>query len=296
MKKKSLRRLGSACGLATLYFASSSAHAFCTEFDIFGIGVNCTDEGHKRITGYMKPILRDGVWGAIWTGNYAQDNPLGDLRKDGQRHFEVCRFRDQPRSLDDTSDIAPGSIEYIRSTYRNAIAYLDPADPDPMVAADRFGKLLHPVQDFYSHTNWINLLGITELSPTPASPEHLFERTLGEWPLIDLLGPVRDGIILGQVPLEGLPAGWSVTWPMDSETPVFLPGDGTELRGLITGATENGLPDGAGADGHDDRRVQSHRCEHQHGRCHRGPAHQDGGPWGIQGRRHLPSLHPFPRR
>jgi hypothetical protein len=238
--KKTLRRFGSACGLATLYFASPSAHAFCTEFDILGIGVNCTDEGHKRITGYVKPILRDGVWGAIWTGNYAQDNPLGDLRKDGQRHFEVCRFRDEPRSLADPSDIAPGSIEYIRSTYRNAIAYLDPADPDPMVAADRFGKLLHPVQDFYSHTNWINLLGITE--PNPASPEHLFERTLGEWPLIDLLGPVRDGIILGQVPLEGLPAGWSVTWPMDSETPVFLTGDGTtELRGLITGATEDGV-------------------------------------------------------
>jgi hypothetical protein len=238
--KKTLRRLGSACGLATLYFASSSAHAFCTEFDIFGIGVNCTGEGHKRITGYIKPILRDDIWGAIWNGNYAQDNPLGDFRNDGQRHFEVCRFRDQPRSLADPSDIAPGSIEYIRSTYRNAINYLDPAAPDPIVAADRFGKLLHPVQDFYSHTNWINLLGITE--PNPASPEDLFERTLGEWPLIDLLGPVRDNIILGQVPLEGLPPGWSVTWPMESETPVFQTGDGTtEFRGLITGATENGV-------------------------------------------------------
>ena len=95
--KKTLRRIGSACGLATLFFGSSSAHAFCTEFDIFGIGVNCVDEGHKRITGYIKPILRDDIWGAVWNGNYAQDNPLGDFRKDGQRHFESCRFV-MPRS------------------------------------------------------------------------------------------------------------------------------------------------------------------------------------------------------
>ena len=128
--------------------------------------------------------------------------------------------------VDNIPDIRPGSIDYIRSTYRNAIAYLDPADPDPMVAADRFGKLLHTAQDFYSHTNWINLLGLTT-RPTPVSPEHLFERTLGEWPLIDLLGPVRDDIILGQIPLEGLPAGWSVTQALDSETPVFMTGDGT---------------------------------------------------------------------
>ena len=56
--KKTLRRIRSACGLATLFLASSSAHAFCTEFDVFGIGVNCVDEGHKRVTGYIKPILR----------------------------------------------------------------------------------------------------------------------------------------------------------------------------------------------------------------------------------------------
>jgi hypothetical protein len=229
-------RIAVSCALAGLYFASPSAHAFCTEFDILGIGVNCVDQGHKRITGYLKPVIRPGVWGAVWNGNFAQDNPLGDLRKDGQRHFEVCRFRDQSRSLVEPDTIKPGSFEYIRSTYRNAVAYLDPANPEPFTAADRFGKLLHPVQDFYSHTNWINLLGITE--PNPTSPEDLFDRGTGEWPLYDPLGTVRPGIILGQVPLEGLPAGWSVSWPMDSETPVFMTGDGTELRGIITGATE----------------------------------------------------------
>ena len=119
--KKTVRRIASTCGLLALFFGSSSAHAFCTEFDILGIGVNCVDEGHKRVTGNIKPILRGSVWSAIWDGNYAQDNPLGDFQDDGQRHFESCRFVPE-------SD-RPGSIDYIRSTYQNAVTHLNPAAP-----------------------------------------------------------------------------------------------------------------------------------------------------------------------
>ena len=55
---KTLSLIRSACGLATLFLASSSANAFCTEFDVFDIGVNCVDEGRKRVTGYIQPIVR----------------------------------------------------------------------------------------------------------------------------------------------------------------------------------------------------------------------------------------------
>jgi Bacterial TSP3 repeat len=228
--KKTVRRLASTCGLLALFFGSSSAYAFCTEFDVLGIGVNCVDEGHKRVTGNIKPILRGSVWSAIWDGNYAQDNPLGDFRNDGQRHFESCRFVSEPDK--------PGSIDYIRSTYQNAVNYLNPAAPNPMVAADRFGKLLHTVQDFYSHTNWINLLNLT--GSAQVSSAHLFESTLGEWPLPEGLALIRDDIILGQVGPDGLPAGWSVTQALDSETPVFMKDDGSFRRGLITGWNEEG--------------------------------------------------------
>ena len=228
--KKTVRRIGSICGLLALFFGSSSAHAFCTEFDILGIGVNCVDEGHKRITGYIKPLLRDNIWGAVWNGNYAQDNPLGDFRNDGQRHFESCRFVPEHNE--------PGSIDYIQKTYRDAISHLNPADPDPFHAADNFGKLLHTVQDFYSHTNWINLLNLT--APNPVSAADLFDTSLGEWPLIDWLGPVQDDIILGQIPPDGLPAGWSVDQELDAETPIFMTNDGSFRRGLITGWNASG--------------------------------------------------------
>jgi hypothetical protein len=247
--KKGLLRIGSACGLAMLFFGNSSAHAFCTEFDVLDIGVNCVDEGHKRVTAYIAPILRPDIWRATWNGNYAQDNPFGDAKDDGKRHFESCRFA--------TDGAKGGSANYIRSVYGLAIANLDPAAPDPFEAADNFGKLLHTVQDFYSHTNWINLLNIT--ASTPLNSTHLFNRSLGEWPLLSPLGSVRyddvadchpDDIIVGQIPAGGLPAGWSVNQELTSETPFFTTDQGCVLPGLITGWNATGAcPDVRGGDG-----------------------------------------------
>jgi hypothetical protein len=228
--KKALLRIGSACGLAMLLFGSSSAQAFCTEFEILDVAVNCVDEGHKRVTRFIAPILRPDIWRATWNGNYAQDNPFGDFRNIGERHFESCRFA--------TDGEDGGSADYIRNTYGNAIAYLDPANPDPFRAADFFGKLLHTVQDFYSHTNWINLLDIT--TPAPVNSTHLIDDTLTEWRLLSPLSSVRDDIIVGQIPSSGLPAGWSVDQEISSETPFFMTDQGSFLPGLITGWNASG--------------------------------------------------------
>jgi hypothetical protein len=237
---KTLRRFVAACGLGMLFFGSPAANAFCTQVDVGPVTINCGGEGHIRVTRYISPILRNDIWGAVWNGNYAQDNPLGDFREDSKRHVESCRFRDAPRSGTDP-EIVSGSFEYIHSTYNNAISLLDPAAPDPFEAADRFGKLLHTVQDLYSHSNWINLLGLVD--PKEVHPPDLFDRTLGEWPLIDMLGHVQhdniDDIIIGQIPPEGLPAGWSVYQPMESETPEFLTNEGATLRGLVVGGSPN---------------------------------------------------------
>ena len=211
-----------------LFFGSPSAHAFCTELEISGVGVNCTGEGHKRVTESMEPYLRAEFWNDIWGGNQAQD--FGDPADDGQRHFESCRFATDGDKL--------GSMDYIRNTYGNAIASLDPVDPDPALAAVYFGNLLHTVQDFYTHSNWINLLNISE--PTPVDETHLLDTTLEEWRLLSPLGDVRDKIIVGQIPITGgLPAGYSVSQDFTSEIPVFQTPAG-ERYGLIVGWNEGG--------------------------------------------------------
>ena len=94
------------------------------------------------------------------------------------------------------------------------------------------------MQDFYSHTNWINLLNLTGSAQVNSS--HLFESSLGEWPLLDGLTTLSGtDIILGQIPPDGLPAGWSVEQAQDSETPVFMTGEGEFRRGIITGWNED---------------------------------------------------------
>jgi hypothetical protein len=224
---------------AVLFFGSPSTYAFCTEYEFEGIGVNCVGEGHKKVTGYIEPFLRGEYWGDIWLGNFSQDDPSGDAADDGQRHFQSCRFA--------TDGANAGSADYIRSAYGDAIASLNPADPDPFVAAVRFGKVLHTVQDFYSHTNWINLLNVTP--STPLNSTHLVDRSLGEWPLMSPLSSVRhndvaecktDDIVVGQIPASGLTAGWSVAQELTSETPYFTTDQGCVLPGLITGWNENG--------------------------------------------------------
>ncbi len=238
MKMKNLRRLGAACGLALLCLGSPKANAFCTEFEVLDVVVNCDGEGHKRVTGTLKPILRDDIWSAIWNGNYAQDNPFGDFAGDGQRHFESCRFVPEPYISNNIPLVQPGSFDYIQKTYRDSVSHLNPADPDPFHAAYNFWKQLHTVQHFYSHTNWINLLDLT--SPAPISPEDLYETSLQPWAIIDWLAPIRGDIILGQLGPNGLPPGWSVDQDLFSETPIFTTETNEERRGLITGWNASG--------------------------------------------------------
>ena len=74
-------------------------------------------------------------------------------------------------------------------------AEFDPADPSPLDAADEFGQLLHIAQDFYSHSNWVEL-GRTDL----------FEGGTGDWSVADDWKVLRDDIV---VVSEDLPAGWT---------------------------------------------------------------------------------------
>jgi hypothetical protein len=230
--KKTLLRIGSACGFAILIFGSSNAYAFCTEYYAGGaIPVNCLDEGHVRVTSILKPILRSGVWQGVWDGNFSQDDLGSTAAGLGERHFESCRF------ATDDNDVK-GSTGYIRQTYLDTIAELNPLNPKPFAAAKNFGKLLHTVQDFYSHTNWVNLLDIT--APSPVDPSHLIDRTTAEWRLLDPLTSVRDDIIVGQIPTTGLPGGWQVEQEMTSETPFFTTDGGSIHPGLITGWNSSG--------------------------------------------------------
>src|SRR3546814_6214616 len=79
----------------------------------------------------------------------AYEMGISDWSSDGcssdlfdERHAQGCRFRDH--------------AAYVNKRYRQIVHALHaPPTDDPDRAARYFGHLLHGLQDFYSHSNWI---------------------------------------------------------------------------------------------------------------------------------------------
>jgi len=111
-----------------------------------------------------------------------------------ERHFDDCEFN--------------GSARFIRAEYAAARAAL--SAEDPWRATEAFGRILHTVQDFYSHSNWVEL-GF----------------------------PVRDGEATQSdlVDLSGAQASLAQPW--------FAPAGGKEVRSdILLGADDWMLPNG----------------------------------------------------
>jgi hypothetical protein len=60
---------------------------------------------------------------------------------DDEKHFDDCEFN--------------GAADFIKGSYR--VAQNGLTDVKPWVTTAMFGNILHVVQDFYSHSNWVEL-------------------------------------------------------------------------------------------------------------------------------------------
>jgi hypothetical protein len=95
---------------------------------------------HERITRNALTFIWGGVLDTIVAGNLDEDQ--GDEKDFAERHGSNCRFRD--------------SADYVNMRYRQVVdALREPQTGDPNRAARLFGHILHGIQDFYSHSNWI---------------------------------------------------------------------------------------------------------------------------------------------
>ncbi len=172
---------------------------------------------HTRITENAFPFMPSGVLTTIVDGNDDEDQGAeADL---AERHAQNCRFFD--------------SAQYINMRYRQVVAALkQPQRDDPNRAPRLFGHILHGVQDFYAHSNWI-----------PTQPEGLgirdriFQSGLGFWPEPKPYARVFDDILF----VEGdAGPGMSVRLSTDasggvsSAIPVITTASGTRFRGLMT--------------------------------------------------------------
>ena len=220
--------VASAMLIATIATDTEPASAFSTAI-------------HERITRNAFPFMTEHVLQTIVDGNEDEDQgPEKDL---AERHAQNCRFSD--------------SAAYINMRYRQVVdALREPQANDPDRAARLFGHLLHGIQDFYSHSNWIS---------TPpeglAIRGRIFDSSLGLWPLPAPYSKLFDDVVV----IEGdPPEGVSVRLPADangrvsSAVPIVADrrifdqpqtsaaADGQRFRGLMTSAAPRpGDPPGA---------------------------------------------------
>jgi hypothetical protein len=98
---------------------------------------------HEDITEWGLPFLKEDVVDEIGDANEYTDMPLFNRgeRNSNSNHFDNCNIAQ--------------SLGLIRMHYERVVKALDPANMDHEVAIERFGTIMHAIQDFYSHSNWV---------------------------------------------------------------------------------------------------------------------------------------------
>jgi len=99
-------------------------------------------EQHDEITRSALPFLKSEIVDQIVKGVLSQDERLTGFSTagyKGENHFDACMFDE--------------SVANIDSKYKTLVNI----KISPTRGAWTFGELLHPVQDFYSHSNWVEI-------------------------------------------------------------------------------------------------------------------------------------------
>jgi hypothetical protein len=103
------------------------------------------EPNHEDITGLGLAFLRPEIVIALKAANVATDAEFFAVNAN---HFDDCNFS--------------GGSAVIQKSQAEAVAQLNPSNISPeadLLAIRAFARSLHAVQDFYAHTNWIELGG-----------------------------------------------------------------------------------------------------------------------------------------
>jgi CSLREA domain-containing protein len=171
---------------------------------------------HTTVIADGLSFLKPEIFNTMRTESMRVDFTLA-TQIDSSYHFDDCNFE--------------GSSDRIISTYNRIIDLLDPSDPllesNHNDAAREYGRMLHIIQDFYSHSNWVEQ-GIPGLLDGKRS----------KWTQLLPFQMDRDGrVIIIQGEQRDIPEGWVVTPDPNNKKKInVLTPEGVK-PGLISGTT-----------------------------------------------------------
>ncbi|MBI3071825.1 MAG: hypothetical protein HYY84_06805 [Deltaproteobacteria bacterium] len=160
---------------------------------------------HEEVTNEALKFLKAEVRAAINAQNKEEDVARAGI---DWYHFNDCAFE--------------GSTKHIRKKYKALVKEFRNSKK-ALAGTAEFGELLHTVQDFYAHSNWVET-GLTDLVDT----------RLGQWRIMRPWDQFGDTVL--------------VALPLDKGTQVSRNGKvvtavvgGATLKGIITGAVPLGI-------------------------------------------------------
>jgi hypothetical protein len=173
------------------------------------------EPNHEAITAAGLSFLRTEILTAIQAANVATDVEFFTVNAN---HFDDCNFS--------------GGSSVVQRSQAEAVAQLDPSVVTPegdLLAIRSFGRSLHALQDFYAHSNWIELGG-----------EVLVDSSLGAFPMLSPYSTIASSgfvVVQGSKPKHSaLTRDDDAPYPTSAIVTVKL--NKTRAPGLISGTVD----------------------------------------------------------
>jgi hypothetical protein len=173
------------------------------------------EPNHQEITAEALSFLRPDIVASLQAANVATDVQYA---LDSAYHFDDCNFS--------------GSSAVVAQNQAAAVQALNPALASPetdAAAVAAFGQSLHTIQDFYSHSNWVEL-----------GAEGLLDDSLAPFPTLtgySVLAPSGIQIVEGTPPAQTA-VFRNVGAPYPKNAIVTTKTQGATRLGLISGSVD----------------------------------------------------------
>jgi hypothetical protein len=174
-----------------------------------------SEPNHEEITRLGLSFLRVEILTALQAANVATDVEFLTVNAN---HFDDCNFS--------------GGSAVIQSSQAEAVAQLNPSASAPeadLAAIRAFARSLHAVQDFYAHTNWVELGG-----------EVLVDSSLSAFPTLSPYSTVATSgfvVVQGDKPKRAaLTRDDDASYPKNAVVTVKL--EKSRALGLISGTVD----------------------------------------------------------
>lgn len=253
-----------ACGLSlTLTQPAKAFKIYVNSISGPPVHENITREG----LGFLSFDARESAVTGVWGVDFFTTIP-GGVPDDAKYHFDDCEFSEtitgniNPKYATMLNQAANGAA-FAASGGGGNLWVVGAGSLDTSSIMFNFGWMLHAAQDFYSHSDWVELLtqGFIE--------ERLFETGLSNWRVPAgnwVTHPIQNNLVIAEGNSTTLPAGWTPSFELGTwdTTPagktMLINANGTTKYGLVSGRYHGG-----DADSHSHETVHWNHSDATHG-------------------------------